>query len=260
MLGHELFAYKGYKIPAHLVYLTGGGPETFDEISRHHISILREDVGIDPEHNFLEIGCGIGRDAIPLSEILTAGTYHGVDIIRPSIEWCRENISPKHPNFSFHLFDIKDQLHNPNGTDTTRSVKLPVADKSIDRIILWSVFTHMFRYDIVHYLDEFKRVMRPGARAYITCFIADEQSFEATRRINHTIYNLRFEHEYGPGCFVNDLIAPAGAVAYTEDALKEMVRAAGLSFAAPFTRGNWSGLRKTDRGQDAMILSLPEGA
>lgn len=221
---------------------------------------MRETVGIKPNHNFLEIGCGIGRDAIPLTKIVTEDTYVGVDIIPLSIAWCWANIGCRHHNFKFHLFDIKDQLHNPLGTTRTRDVRLPVLNRSIYRIILWSVFTHMFRYDILHYLDEFKRALRPGGRAFITCFIADEASLEATRKFNNTDFNLHFDHEYGPECYVNDLVAPAGAVAYTEKALKEMVEAAGLAFAAPFIRGNWSGLHQTDRGQDAMILCLPEEA
>ncbi len=127
MQSHELFNYKGYAIPTHLVEITGGGPATFDVISVNHMAALARYMGIVATHDVLEIGCGIGRDAIPLTQIVTRGTYLGIDIIDQSIAWCRNNITPAHPHFRFHHFDIKDQLHNPNGSTGTRAVKLPLA-------------------------------------------------------------------------------------------------------------------------------------
>ena len=41
--------------------------------------------------NVLEVGCGIGRDAIPLTQILSPNAnYTGIDIIGRSIEWCQK--------------------------------------------------------------------------------------------------------------------------------------------------------------------------
>ena len=176
---------------------------------------------------FWKSGCGIGRDAIQLTDIIISGSYIGIDIIGPSIAWCAGNISKAHENFKFFHLNIKDQLHNPNGTLSTRDCTLPVNDGSVDRIILWSVFTHMFAADIAHYLQEFGRVLKPDGLVYATCFVVDDDIIDTARRTNLTIYGLTFEHLYEQGCFVQDAERPAGAVAYTEEALYKIVRAGG---------------------------------
>lgn len=153
----ENFEYQGFSIPVDLVELTGGGPETWDVISVGHMREYERYCPIDASHDVLEIGCGVGRDAIQLTKLLSSGTYTGVDIIKPSIEWCGANITSRFPNFRFHYLDIHSQIHNPSGQVRVQEVQLPVKDQSIDRIILQSVFTHMFEPDIVHYLREFRR-------------------------------------------------------------------------------------------------------
>jgi SAM-dependent methyltransferase len=177
----KLFDYAGYQIPVDLVNITGAGPDSFDDISQGHMAYLRQHVGIAPGDSVLEVGCGIGRDAIPLTGILSpdlGGRYVGIDIIGRSIAWCASNITPKHPNFTFVHFDVKDQLHNPGGSQGMQTVRLPLQDSSVDTVILWSVFTHMFEADIVHYLREFRRVLRPKGRVFFSCFIVDAAILE----------------------------------------------------------------------------------
>jgi SAM-dependent methyltransferase len=133
----ELFSFRTYEIPVDLLRMTGGGPETFEVISDGHIYILKNVVGIEPDHTILEIGCGIGRDAIPLTGIISPnGRYMGIDIIKGSIDWCSSDITPRNPNFTFVHFDIKDQLHNPLGTKKITDFTIPLPDGSVDRIIL----------------------------------------------------------------------------------------------------------------------------
>src|SRR5665811_201496 len=161
----NLFEYNGFRIPIDLVNLTGGGVDTWEEISLGHQDQLEKYSPIDPDHHVLEVGCGVGRDAIQLTSHLSAnGSYDGVDIIKPSIEWCQNNITSRFSNFRFHYLDIYSQIHNAGGHLKTTDVKLPVEDHSIDRIILHSVFTHMFEEDIVYYLHEFERILKPDGK------------------------------------------------------------------------------------------------
>jgi SAM-dependent methyltransferase len=140
--------FKGYDIPVDLMEMTGGGPSTFDMISEAHTNNLRRFIGLASTHTLLEIGCGIGRDAIPLTEILTEGKYVGIDIIKRSIDWCADHISKRHPNFKFYHYDVEDQLHNLDGKTKTADIYIPLPDRSVDRIILFSVFTHMLQPEI----------------------------------------------------------------------------------------------------------------
>lgn len=164
------FEFREYRIPQELALLTGGGGDTFTIVSDAHMRCLRRDAGIQPNHHILEVGCGIGRDAIPLSEFLSpAGSCIGVDIVKQSIDWCTQNITSKYSNFRFVHFDVNEPLHNPHGTTTSQAVCFPIPSAVIDRIILWSVFTHMVPADTAHYLREFRRLLRPGALIYATC-------------------------------------------------------------------------------------------
>jgi len=59
----SLFEFKGFKIPEHLILLTGAGSETLDTIGQAHITNYKKFMGLEPDMTLLEIGCGIGRDA-----------------------------------------------------------------------------------------------------------------------------------------------------------------------------------------------------
>jgi SAM-dependent methyltransferase len=252
----ETYQFMGYQIPIDLMLLTGGGPDTFDFFSASHIKNLQQWIGLNSDHTVLEIGCGIGRDAIPLTQILKNGKYLGIDIIGHSINWCSKNISARNSNFHFYHFDVKDQLHNSGGTIKTTDITLPLMDHSVDRIFLYSVFTHMFQSDIEHYLREFRRVLKPDGLVYATTFIFNEAILQSARATNLTPFNLRFEHEFSPGCRINDPVHPLGAVAYTPEIWDEMVLNTGLRYAKPILKGSWSGFYSDpEDGQDVVILT-----
>jgi SAM-dependent methyltransferase len=248
----ELFSYNGYEIPVDLVELTGGGPATWDAIARMHMDAYARYAPIEPSFSVLEVGCGVGRDAIPLSHLLSpAGSYVGVDIIKPSIVWCQENITPTFPNFRFVHFDVQSDIHNPRGTISSADVKMPVPDASVDRILLQSVFTHMFEPDIVSYMREFVRALRPRGVVIASFFIIDDE----TRALAvATGQWLTFQHQINPDCWVNDPEHPEGAVSYTEAALRRMLAASGLRLLQQIHRGVWCGREGLADGQDMCIL------
>jgi SAM-dependent methyltransferase len=252
----RLFAYKGYRIPIELVDLTGGGVDTWDVISVGHMEQYAKYAPIDRDASVLEVGCGVGRDAIQLTEHLSSqGAYVGIDIIRPSIEWCQANITPRYPNFTFRYLDIKSQIHNSGGSLRVVDVKLPVPSASVDRIILQSVFTHMFYDDIIHYLKEFRRILKPGGKVVASFFVIDEES---QKMINASdgdpAFNLTFAFPYGEGCFINDKRYPEGAVAFTIPRLQQMLAKSGMVLDQPIHPGFWSGRQGVTDGQDIAVL------
>lgn len=247
-------SFDGYDIPTDLMLMTGGGPETFSAISAAHTESLQKWIGIEENHRIIEIGCGIGRDAIPLTRLIKSGSYVGIDIIGRSIEWCQNNISANHSNFSFLHFDVRDQLHNPNGSTLTKDITLPFEEGTIDRIFLFSVFTHMFREDIEHYLREFRRVLKPSGLIYATTFIFDEAILASARSTNLTPFDLRFEHIIDPDCRINDVDHPLGAIAFTKLAWDGMIERSGLKYVN-ILQGGWSGYYiNPPEGQDVLIL------
>lgn len=255
-------SHFGYDIPIRLLNMTGGGPDTFEAISNWHITLLQQHIGIDPNHSVIEVGCGIGRDAIPLADVIgPTGNYVGIDIIPDSIAWCENNISRRHQNFRFVLFNVRDQLHNPTGLHKTTSFKIPAEDSSVDRIFLWSVFTHMKIADIRHYLSEFSRVLKPDGKILASWFVVDDAILAKARTVDLTPFHLRFDHQIDEGCYVNDLATPMGAVAYTKEVLLEAFASTGLEMVGDILRGQWSGFFAEPKGgQDMTILRLNPAA
>jgi ubiquinone/menaquinone biosynthesis C-methylase UbiE len=248
----ETFSYEGYKIPVDLVNLTGGGTETWDAISKGHMREYEEYAPIKPDHTVLEVGCGVGRDAIQLTKVLSPqGRYIGFDIIQPSIEWCQKNITTKFPNFEFHYYHVYSQIHNAGGTDKVTSVRLPAADKSVDRIVLHSVFTHMFRDDIFHYFNEFRRVLKNDGLVMASFFVLDKESREMAKTSE---FPLKFETEYGEGCWINDKDFPEGAIGYDLPVIEQMLKESGLKLVQDIHRGYWSGRKGVTDGQDILVL------
>ncbi len=251
-------SFRGFSVPEHLLALTGAGFASFDEIGKAHIANYAKYMGLDPAMTFLEIGSGIGRDAFQLLDIIGPdGRYLGIDVQRESILWCQQNITLRHPNFQFVHFNAYHELHNPLSTKTTMDFPIPVPDHSVDRVAAGSVLTHIFREEITYYMKEIARVLKPGGLAYLTFFLYTEEAVAASRRKSVTPYNLRFEHLYAPGCYINDPTYPTGAVAYTAEAMQQMIDESGLRLARPFIRGQWSGLfPDSDDGQDVALLTV----
>jgi SAM-dependent methyltransferase len=254
----NLFEFKGFSVPEHLINLTGAGIASFDGIGRAHIENYERIMRLFPDMTFLEIGSGAGRDAFQLLDLLgSEGRYVGIDVQRESIVWCQNNIGRQRPNFWFHHFNAYHELHNPIATKTTLDFRVPVPDASVDRVALGSVFTHIFADEVLHYLKELARVMKPEGLCYATFFLYSEEVVQASRQNNVTQYNLRFEHPYGEGCYINDLQYPTGAVAFTEEKMNAMIREAGLTLDRPFLKGFWSGFYvqgEAEDGQDVAVL------
>jgi SAM-dependent methyltransferase len=207
---------------------------------------------IHPGQQVLEVGCGVGRDAIPLAKLVgPGGSYVGVDISLPSIQWCRDNITPQLPNATFEHLDIRSDLYNPTGALTASGTSLPARDRQFDRIILQSVFTHMFEDDIVHFLSEFRRVLRPSGVVFASFFVLGAESI---RLILNRVGALTFLHPLTDGCRIHDPQNPEGAVGYTPDAVDRMLRATGLVLDQPIHHGSWSGRQNVPDGQDIVIM------
>lgn len=253
----EYFHFRGYDIPVDLLNKTGGGTDKFEEVSDWHIAQVQKHICINDTDSVVEIGCGIGRDAIPLTGLLSRGSYVGTDTIGPSIRWCAENISPRHENFTFVHHDIHDTLHNPKGTLRAVDIRLPSEDESVDLILLHSVFTHMMEDEIVHYVGEFRRIMKPSGRVWASCFLVNDALLSAIRSSDQPGWSLRFSHKHAEGCYINRKEEPRQTVAYDENRFYEIMRRGGLVVDRTLW-GAWSKLRAMpESGQDAVILRMP---
>ncbi|MEA3034948.1 MAG: hypothetical protein QOH04_707 [Sphingomonadales bacterium] len=218
---------------------------TGDEFLQHFLEMT----GLRPDERVLDVGCGTGRMARPLAGYLTSGSYDGIDIVKPSIDWCRRAYR-RFLHFRFHHSDIYNKAYNPGGVAAANAYRFPFDDGAFDFIFLTSVFTHMLARDTRHYLDEIARVLAPGGRVLITAFLLDAES-----RAGIAAARTRFTFSHPlDGCFVETPDIPENAVAYEDGAFRAMAEDAGLA-VADVHHGAWRGTEARNF-QDILIARL----
>ncbi len=215
--------------------------------------------GLGADTDFLDIGCGVGRAAIALVGVIDGGSYRGFDIVPAGIEWCRREISSRHPNFRFELADVNNRQYNPRGGTAAAEYSFPYEDESFDLALASSVFTHMRPDGTRRYLSEAARVLRPGGQLLCEFFLLDEIGLEVVRRGDSAFaLDHRFEDPSGVGFLASDGRVPEYNVALAERDLEAIAAAAGLDLVA-IEFGRWTGRRGGPQGrfQDLVTLVKP---
>ncbi len=227
------------------------GPGDFKQLGEKLVSDCIQYGGLQPSHHVLDIGCGIGRIAVPLTGYLDAhGTYDGFDIVKEGIDWCRKKIGTRFPNFRFRHIDLKNDLYNLQTEHQASDFTFPYPDNSFDFIILTSVFTHMQPAGVNRYLHEISRVMKPSATCFATFFIIDEESAAFIKNSKDPF----FKHEYAEYYLHDDKVKDAN-IAFKMTFINQMLSGAGLSIRN-FHPGWWAGRNKQTQVdfQDVLIL------
>ena len=237
-------------VPPPALHVAGDGE--FRLIGAEFLGGLAGLGGLLPTDRVLEIGCGIGRMAIPLTQYLdpAKGAYHGLDPVAAGIEWCRQEICPAYPNFSFDHLDVRSDVYNPAGRLDPAALELPVPAASVDFVFLTSVFTHLRADCLARYAAEIGRVLKPGGRCFATFFLMNEG---ARRGLAGGTCRLAFPADGAGPEYLADPAHPSAAVAQDEGFVIAGFGAAGLHPAAPIRHGHWSGL-VSDTYQDIIVF------
>jgi len=205
---------------------------------------------LQPDHRVLDVGCGIGRMAIPLTSYLSGkGEYWGFDIVKEGIDWCQKRISPKYGNFHFIHSDVFNKEYNTKGKIMAKDFRFPFEDKSFDFVFLTSVFTHMLPADVENYMSEIARVTKPGGKCLITFFILNEESSEL---IHFGKSDINFQYDLG-GCRSSDREIPETAIAYDEKIVRNLFKKNGLVLHGDIYYGSWCGRQNFLTYQDLIV-------
>lgn len=203
--------------------------------------------GLQPHHQFLDIGSGIGRIARPLTRFLTEkGAYEGFDAVKLGVDWCENNISKQHPHFKFQYIPLANDLYRPDGQDATQ-LRFPYSDNQFDFAVLISVFTHFLPDEVAQYVHEIQRVLNKGGTCVATFFVLNEKPIE-----NH---GFNFPHLF-PHYALMDAQVKAANVAFTETFLEKIMGDTGLVISEKI-EGFWRiGVRQNEEQdfQDIWII------
>lgn len=233
--------------PRRLIFV---GPGDFKRIGQGFLQHFITIGNLRPDEHVLDVGCGIGRMALPLTTYLSKnGRYEGFDIVPKGIDWCRKKITPRYNNFHFQVADIKNARYNPGGKFDGSSYRFPYEDNSFDFVFLTSVFTHLPPPDVENYLAEIARVMRSGARCLITFFLLNT---EADQLIDAGKGDFTFMHRYENHA-INSTKSPANAVAYKEQYIRDLFEQHKLVIQEPIHYGCWSGRDEFLDYQDIIV-------
>lgn len=244
--------------PRRLQYV--GRREDFAPVGAYWRDRLVGDVGVGPEADVLDIGCGIGRAAVALVPHLREGTYEGFDIVPQFIDWCSREITSRHPNFRFRLADVRNRQYNRNGDTPPADYEFPFGDDRFGAALAASVFTHMEPDGVRRYLSETLRVLRPGGALVCTFFLvdADVEGLLGDSRAAFTL-DHRLADARGTPYLAADPRVPEFCVGLLEPQLLAVAADVGFEPDPRIERGWWSGRDvPTDAPyQDVLTLRRP---
>jgi ubiquinone/menaquinone biosynthesis C-methylase UbiE len=190
---------------------------------------------LQPYHHVLDVGCGIGKQAVPLTQYLgPEGTYEGFDIVEEGIHWCQREITTRFPAFTFRHVDVFNKHYNPEGRVSPEQWKFPYSNSRFDFVYLISVFTHMLPEAVRNYISEIGRVLKPGAKSFISFFLLNDES---KRLIADGKSKTALDHACGDYS-VGDLEFPETAVGLSESLIRQYYDEAGFDVTA-IHYGSW---------------------
>lgn len=228
------------------------GPlRSFESSGAEFRGYLREIVGLRPDESILDIGCGCGLMALPLSDFLNRqGRYVGVDIHGPSIKWCVKNISSRHDNFEFARVDVRNVIFNPQGKPAAE-FRFPYEDNTFDVVLVKSVFTHMRAQEVDRYLSEIARLMTDRGRCLATFFLLNQEQAELKHQGRNQI-SFDFGDDVSRYAYQH---SPESAIAHRESFVMELLSKHRLTLRRPVMYGTWSGLSNGLSFQDMLLIA-----
>jgi len=219
--------------PAHLV--AGVGRGDFWQNGFHLVELIERFTSLRPDDHILDVGCGLGRLAWPVSrELGERGTYNGIDTVPEYVGWCTTGLGLDPARFSFHLADIYSSFYNRFGTIKPEEFHFPWPDGTFTLAIATSLFTHLSAAATVNYVREISRLLVPGGRLFASLFVLDNESREALET-GPTAPSFTIPFEHG---MLSDPENPDFAIAFDATWLHQVFISAGFEIAA-YEQGLW---------------------
>jgi SAM-dependent methyltransferase len=200
-------------------------PGDFKSVGREFLGYFQSLGNLRPDQRILDIGCGPGRMAIPLTYFLSArGSYDGIDTWTEGVDWCANNITPRFANFHFSALDDP----GPGGM-----ASFPFEDGTFDFAILGAI-SRLDEPTFRSYVKEAGRVLRPGGTYLGTSFV---RSLEA---------------EGSGGQAPDGPVGHEGRLIFSKKQIEELLGSSGLLLDAIYP-GRWDGDPAALSYQDILV-------
>lgn len=224
----------------------------FTKTGQDQVDFLTELCGLKGTHRVLDIGCGVGRLAVPLTVTLGAhGQYDGFDVAPYMIDWCRRNITTTHPNFRFTHADVASSTNASHDTSVDAAdYVFPYEDSTFDLAYAGSLFTHLTPSAAANYLKQIARVLKPGGVFASTWNMYNSESEKVlpSRSLVPTWPHEREQHR------LKDAEHPESNVAFDELWVRPNYAKAGLDIMEPVRPDATYSPLRAPRGVDASNL------
>jgi ubiquinone/menaquinone biosynthesis C-methylase UbiE len=224
---------------------------TYLSLAKRGLEQLISYCQLRPNDHVLDVGCGTGSMAVPLTTYLNGGRYEGFDVVPLWINWCQRHISRSYPNFRFKHIDAYSRHYNSTGKLQADMLHFPHESQSFDCAMLMSVFTHMLPDGIRNYINELARVLRPGGSAFITALLLNTESRAAIGE-GRSVFPLR--HQYGDSLVVDPQF-PETTIAIPESQLCQWFAETGFEITRVMY-GSWAGRIGPENLHDNLVVTL----
>ena len=212
-------------------------PRLYRFAGERNVLAFKELAGLRADAAFLDIGCGCGRVARALTEYFdSAAVYEGFDAAKKPVEWAQKVITPKFSKFHFQTADTFNKRYNPSGKTQASHLIFPYPDNTFDFAFAGSVYTHMLPEEVTNFVEETRRVLKPGGKSFATFCLLNEKTLpvvDSGKSMPPLIY------KYGD-TRVRSLADPAHFIAHPESWVRKLYADAGLSIVEPIIRGTWA--------------------
>lgn len=124
--------------------------ETLARSATYDVGRLQRGLRVTKADDVLEIGCGVGRLGRVFAPI--ARSWTGCDVS---------------PNMLAHAARRLQDFSNVKFVELSGYDLRPLPDASLDAIYCTVVFMHLTEWDRYNYVEDARRVLRPGGRVYV---------------------------------------------------------------------------------------------
>ncbi|WP_406660438.1 class I SAM-dependent methyltransferase [Methanolobus sp. ZRKC3] len=132
-------------------HVTWGGPRS--------ISMVEEFMSSSSSSRLLDAGCGNGRYSLPLSRKYDVV---GIDVSANAISKAQTYIKKSGHDALLLVSTITD---------------LPFSENSFDAVICYGVLQHLLEHERKQTVDEFRRVLKPGALLFFEAFGVEDMRY-----------------------------------------------------------------------------------